>query len=116
RIGGAPRHRLAALDAVTGRATAWYPGADSTVRALVVGDSTVYVGGSFSSAGGQPRNRIAALDRATGGAIDWDPDAGGRPRPDVYALALGGSSLYVGGDFTVIGGALRVDLAALDLK
>src|SRR5213083_2507553 len=48
----------------------------------------------FTSIGGQVRNRIAALTVATGEAAAWDPNADGR----VLALAVKGSTVYVGGD------------------
>jgi len=97
------RNFIAALDA-TGAATSWDPDADGSVYALAVSGSTVYVGGDFScfkSSGDNPitRNFIAALD-ATGAATSWDPDADG----SVYALAVSGSTVYAGGDFTTIGG------------
>ena len=82
-IGGQTRNHIAALDASTGLATAWNPGADGRNRrngdvgALAVSGSTVYAGGYFTSIGGQTRNHIAALDASSGLATAWDPDANG---------------------------------------
>src|SRR5438128_2631663 len=63
---GQPRSRAAALDAVTGLATAWNPTATGSsnayVSALAVSGTTVYAGGAFTSIGGQPRTYMAALD------------------------------------------------------
>jgi hypothetical protein len=70
----------------------------------------VYAGGDFdgaSSIGGQARNRIAALD-AAGNAMDWNPNAS----DTVYALAVSGSTVYAGGQFTQIGGQARPYFAA----
>jgi len=64
--GGQSRGRLAAIDLATGTATAWNPGADSTVWSLLVNGGTVYAGGDFSQIGGAARNRLAALDATTG--------------------------------------------------
>ena len=61
--------------------------------------------------GGQTRNSIAALDGATGSATSWNPSAAGG---DVYAIAVSGSTVYVGGDFVNIGGQARSSIAALD--
>ena len=72
RIGGQARSGIAALDASSGRASAWNPHAqpaDSGVGALAVSGSTVYAGGKFQRIGGQARNGLAALDAATGRAI-----------------------------------------------
>jgi len=117
-IGGQPRVGIAALDTITGQATAWNPSAGGTyptVEALAVSGSTVYVGGSFTSIGGQPRVGIAALDAATGQATAWNPSAGGVTYPEVAALAVSGSTVYVGGGFTTIGGQPRNDIAAIDV-
>ena len=112
-VGGQPRSRIGALDATTGLATAWQPNADSTVRMLVTGGSVVYAGGDFSHVGGADHMRVAALDSATGNAAPWDLHAMGQGQ-NVYGLALHGPTLYVGGNFTEIGGQPRRNLAALD--
>jgi len=104
-IGGLTRNHIAALDAATGDATEWNPNANYEVSALAVSGSTIYAGGWFTNIGGQERNNIAALDAATGAATDWNPDAfGGDYYHYVYALAVFGSTVYAGGDFTSIGG------------
>jgi hypothetical protein len=112
-VNGQPRSRVAALDATTGLATAWQPDADSTVRALVTSDSIVYVGGDFTHVAGADHMRVAALSAATGIAVPWDVHAVGT-NENVYALALHDTTLYVGGNFTAIGGQPRRNLAALD--
>jgi hypothetical protein len=115
-IGGQYRSFVAALNASTGLATAWNPGADGTVRAFAVSGSTVYVGGAFTSIGGQSRTGIAALNAGTGLATAWNPDAndGYGNYACVYALVVSGSTVYVGGQFTSIGGVDRNGIAALD--
>jgi len=49
------------------------------------------------------RQNLAALDIATGAATAWNPGADG----SVLVLAPSGSSILVGGAFTVIGGQSR---------
>ena len=110
-IGGQTRSHIAALDAGTGLATAWNPGANGTVYALAVSGSTVYVGGGFGIIGGQPRSGIAALDSTTGLVTTWNPGGSG----GLQALAVSGSTVYVGGGFTSIGGQPRSRIAALDI-
>src|SRR5204862_289969 len=77
--GSLTRNRAAAVDATTGTATGWDPNANSSVRALAVSGSTVYLGGQFSGAnainGSLTRNRAAAVDASTGTATGWDPNA-----------------------------------------
>ena len=109
-IGGQSRSHIAALDAISGLATAWNPGADNIVFALAVSGSTVYAGGYFGTIGGQSRSHIAALDATSGLATTWNPGASSL----VYALAVSGSTVYAGGVFTSIGGQGRGRIAALD--
>jgi trimeric autotransporter adhesin len=109
-IAGQPRSNIAALDATTGTATDWNPGADGPATGISVSGSTVYACGNFGRIGGQTRFSIAALDAATGAATDWNPS----PNGSVYALAVRGSTIYAGGDFISIGGPRRSNIAALD--
>ncbi|HXJ65324.1 MAG TPA: hypothetical protein VNN79_16335, partial [Actinomycetota bacterium] len=115
-IGGADRNHIAALNAATGQATSWNPNANNSVIALAVSGSTVYAGGFFNgtnSIGGADRNFIAALDATTGNATSWNPNANN----NVLALAVSGSTVYAGGQFSgvnAIGGVDRNYIAALD--
>ena len=116
-IGGQSRNGIAALDATSGLATAWNPNPGGTylsVDSFAVSGSTVYVGGQFTFIGGQTRNNIAALDASSGAATSWNPNARGTSYPGVSALAVSGSTVYVGGQFTSIGGQARNNIAALD--
>ena len=81
------------------------------VNALAVSGSTVYVGGEFTTIGGQARNDLAALDASSGLATAWDPNAGDPSYSTVYALAVSGSTVYAGGNFTSIGGHYQPYLA-----
>ncbi len=115
-IGGQARNYLAALDGVTGAATAWNPNADDAVNAIAVRASnvtgeatTIYVGGDFQNVAGQPRHHLAALTPA-GAATAWDPS----PDEAVTSLALGTGTVHVGGSFNAIGGQPRNRIAALD--
>jgi hypothetical protein len=116
-IGGAQRTYIAALDASTGKATNWRPNANFTVTSLAVDGSTIYAGGYFTNIGWQNRNYIAALDANTGIATLWNPNANDRVNTLTMAPAISGersSTIYVGGQFTIIGGQFRNRIAALD--
>jgi predicted small secreted protein len=127
-IGGQRRNYIAALDATTGNVLAWSPKANAGVASIAVIGTTVYIGGRFTSIGGQSRNFIAALDATTGNALAWNPNANGGQAgevvltfanlvsegPGVYSLAVSGSTVYAGGNFTSIGGQSRNNIAALD--
>jgi beta-propeller uncharacterized protein DUF5122 len=100
-----------------------YP-AQASVRALAVSGSSLYVGGLFSAYRGvaNSANGIAKLDLASGtldttfsppGATSNGFDANSH----VDALAVAGSSLYVGGNFTAYEGVANSanGIAKLDL-
>ncbi|MEI6664278.1 MAG: delta-60 repeat domain-containing protein, partial [Actinomycetes bacterium] len=88
--------------------TSWNPNMNSTVYALAVSGSNVYLGGYFTTAGGTTRNRAAAI--ATDGTLqDWNPNM----NSDVNALAVSGSNVYLGGYFTTAGGTTRNRAAAI---
>ena len=72
-------------------------------------DGSVIFGGYFSNVNGVARARLARLQPS--GALDttWNP----APNGWVLALAASGSSLYVGGSFTSIGGYTRKYIAKL---
>ena len=112
-IGGERRNHIAAIDATSGKATAWDPNADGLVGALAVSGSRIYAGGFFRSIGGEARDDIAAIDAATGKVTSWAPEADPYST-SVTALAVPGSTVYVGGEFSSVGGQVRNNIAAID--
>jgi predicted small secreted protein len=120
KIGGRRRRCIAALDAQTGQATATQLNANNTVAVLAVSGSTVYVGGWFDSIGGRTRSGLAAIDMSTGEATGWNPNVRPVTIPDneqgVMTMAVSGSTIYVGGSFTRVGGQSREGLAAVDAQ
>ena len=110
-VGGTARNYAAAVD-TAGTLTSWNPdlnsGGRSTVSAIAVSGSNVYLGGSLTTVGGTTRNYAAAVDTA-GTLTSWNPDMNG----DVYAIAVSGSNVYLGGGFTTVGGTSRNNAAAV---
>jgi len=89
-------------------------GFDGRVRVAVAVGGTIYLGGAFTRATDVDgrvltRNRLTAVDAATGALLPWNPNAD----RTVYAMAVSGGTMYVGGDFTRVGGAARGRLAAV---
>jgi len=133
-IGGQPRSFIAALDTVTANASTWNPAADGRVFDLLLDGNTLYSAGEFSTIGGANRDFVAALDRTTGNATTWDARPQYIPsetvtttlglrahlavsapaaRGNIRKMVLDGTTLYVGGKFTAIGGRSRNNIAAL---
>lgn len=112
RAGGAVRYNLAGIDAASGTATAWDPGADTTVRAVSTSGTKIFVGGSFSWINGGPRKYVAALHRTT---LELDRDWVADASAPVNALAVdpNGGALYIGGEFVTLSGQDRKHLAAV---
>ncbi len=105
-LNGAPERALGAVDLATGARVAGFGAdvADKEVLALAVDGGQVYVGGSFTkvtdAAGTRTAPFLARFD-ATG-----RQDTGYAPGPNerVHALLATGSGVFVGGDFTTVGG------------
>ncbi|NCC53249.1 MAG: hypothetical protein EOM20_18835, partial [Spartobacteria bacterium] len=112
-----PRQNLAKLD-VEGRLDeAWRCDVSVTgtnipvVRALAVGGTNLYVGGTFEVIGGSGLLNLAIADVESGVPNEnWYPE----PNGTVHTLALTGNVLYAGGDFTQISGHNRYRLAKLN--
>jgi hypothetical protein len=112
-IKGVSRSRLAAVDLASGNVvTGFSANVNSNVYQLEVFQARLYVGGSFSNIGGSSRNRIAAVSTANG-AVDsgFNPNANNVVR--AIAASPDGARVYVGGEFTSIGGGSRSYIATL---
>jgi hypothetical protein len=86
-------------------------GMTNTVRAIAINGNDVYAGGDFVSAGGVSANGIARWD-----GTSWHPLADGvtgcnNCTPQVYAVAVNGSDVYVGGRFNTAGGVSASGIA-----
>ena len=112
-----PRHGMGSFDLGSGEPTAWTADlGGGFVYALLYDGVRLYAGGGFTSIGGENIAGLAAVDPDTA-AVDtgWTPDPQvGVGFPKVYALAVQGANLVVGGSFTSIGGEPRDDLATVD--
>jgi predicted small secreted protein len=86
------------------------PNPNSTVIALHLHGSTLYVSGWFSQIGGQPRQYLAAIDATTGAAASWSPN----PNSIVNSIIRDDNTVYVGGSFTIISGRAQNYFAMLD--
>ncbi|MEP7027307.1 MAG: FlgD immunoglobulin-like domain containing protein [Candidatus Eisenbacteria bacterium] len=117
QVGGLARSNLAAVDLASGAvSTTWVPNADNTVHYVGYLNGLVYIGGEFFGIAGTQRAHGGSFDGVTGGATQWQPNTDGT----IYSMALRYdvisliTTVYVGGSFTVCGGALRKNFALVD--
>ena len=107
------RSNLAAFSAVDG---ALLPilstGTDEPVLELSGRDTTLYVGGDFSTIQGQSRAHLAAIDVATGNVTPWNPAPDGPVRSIVPRP--GNATVYIGGGFATVGANARSHVAEVD--
>ncbi|HET7250263.1 MAG TPA: T9SS type A sorting domain-containing protein [Gemmatimonadales bacterium] len=108
--GGPGARYAAAFDEITGMLSAWDPRTNGEVFTFAATDSTIYVGGQFSSLGGVERHNVAALDAVTGEATPWNPDA----NHQVLALTVSGDAIYLGGYFSRLGAVPRHNIGVVD--
>ena len=109
----ASRANLAAFDKNTGVLIgAFRADTDGQVNALAIGGGKVFVAGTFSSIKGVARNRVAAVSPVNG-AVDptFNPNANGTVL--TIAAQKDGSTVYLGGEFTAVGGTSITRLVAV---
>jgi hypothetical protein len=86
-------------------------GWNTWVSALAVSGSDLYAGGSFVTVGGIPANCVAKWDGTNWSALGSGVSGGSLSGTYVSALAVSGSDLYVGGNFTTAGGKVSAYVA-----
>lgn len=107
--------RVLAFDQTTG-ASIWSTNLTGAVNDTTIAGTRLIVGGRLLQADGRT---VASLDLATG-AVDpaWIP-SGSLPVESsdaVNALAVSGTTLYVGGTFSTFGGEPRANAAAVNIS
>ncbi len=109
------RYNLAKLNKSTGTMTASFNAncpALGYVYSMLLHDSVLYVGGSFTSMGGQSRTNFACLDTNTGSAKLWFNH---NVNNVVYGLCKVSNNLCVVGNFTTINAQTRNRTAMVSL-
>ncbi|MEV4757169.1 delta-60 repeat domain-containing protein [Micromonospora sp. NPDC049559] len=122
-VNGVSRKNLVELDPMSGATVAsWTAHSDGgNIRAMKLHGGNLYLGGAFNWLNGVERHGVARIN-ATSGALDtgFVVDAtGGRNgvAPYVWTLDVSpdGGTLVIGGNFTVVNGVSRNQIALLEL-
>jgi len=111
-VNGISKIRIAAIDATSGAPTAFQADANAEVRALLINGSRVIAGGNFTTINTLARPKLADLDLTTGAPSSWAP-APSAPG-NIFSMALDGNVLYIGGNFTAVGGSPFTNIAAVN--
>ncbi|MGH7596997.1 MAG: PQQ-binding-like beta-propeller repeat protein [bacterium] len=108
----------AVLSTTTGAPNLKFPKVNGPIYVVTAdGADGWYIGGNFTKVGDFTRNWIAHLK--ADGTVDpnWNPNPTGSLISDpihIHVIVVSGSTVYVGGSFTSIGGQERRGLAALN--
>ncbi|MBK9097908.1 MAG: T9SS type A sorting domain-containing protein [bacterium] len=107
------RQRLAKLNSDGEVVTGWKADANGTVNTIANSEDHIYVGGVFTTIESETRNRLAKLEvDETGSELDadWTPGS----NSDVKSILSAGNYVYVGGNFSTIGGGSINKVAKLN--
>lgn len=114
----AHRNFVAAALASTGDVLPWVANTNAAVRAIAIRDTNVFVGGDFTIISHDGtlvgKIKLAAVNSTTGAITSWTANANNATSSRVNSLLMVGSTLYVGGTFTTIGGQNIRYLAAVN--
>lgn len=107
------RSHIMAFDAQTGKiSSSFVPKLDGEVQSLAASpDGNVFVGGGFKHVNGAAVSHLVKLSVSNGARISGFRAQASGP---VKTLKVSGGKLYVGGSFSVLSGAHRLMLGAVD--
>lgn len=87
----------------------------TTISAMALRTSTLYIGGSFVMVNGVARNRLAAVNATTGALLDWNPNVNNAVSAITLDPTGATTTIFVGGSFTsTTGNVIRRRAAAWD--
>ena len=112
-VNGVARGHVVAISASTGQVRKeWSANTDLPVYSLATWDRRVYLGGKFHEVNGRNRQHLAAVRHKEGKLYaNWAPTTNGIVRK--LALSPNKRRLYAAGNYSVISGKRRANLAAL---
>ncbi|WP_432949219.1 PKD domain-containing protein [Kribbella sp. CA-253562] len=122
-VNGTSQPRLARVNLANGSlVTTFRPSVNRQVYDIKLSGGRLYLGGLFTAVGGQARSVLAAVNPDTG-AVDpflnvpfAAPVRGAELQVDKFDITPDGSKLVAIGNFSLVGGQRRVQIAMLDLS
>ncbi|MEX0990112.1 MAG: hypothetical protein WD206_07440 [Actinomycetota bacterium] len=120
-IDGIKRRKVVKIDLATGNVvTAFKAAADGKVMDLAIANDRLYIAGQFKKINSIPREGFAAVDLNTGAvdanvAVPFTVPANGVRMVRKIEVTPDGSRLFAIGNFTIVGGLDRYQIAAIDL-
>lgn len=118
-ISGEERSFAAAYDATTDALLPWNPHFGGEVVSFAVNDETVYAASTERFFGGVERNNLVALNPVSGEPTSWNPytaNVEDWKTGIVYSIELYNGHAYIAGEFDVVNGESRTNLAAISLS
>ncbi len=109
------RSNILAFDATTGALVSGFaPTLDGPVQTLIPGPTpgTVLVAGGFKKLNGKSVQRVVLINLANGARVTSFKAAA--PNGKVWSMAAHDNRLYIGGNFTTVGGVAHSGFASLD--
>lgn len=93
--------------------TTWIPTPNAAVTAMATDGTHLFIAGNFNSVNGTNRSRLAKLLISSADPDEVDANWNPAPNNRVAALEYAAPSLYVCGEFSIIGGVVNNYLARL---
>lgn len=124
-VNGVVRNGLAAINQSSGVPTSWNPNStandQTSIYAMALVDTVLYVGGQFTSFGGESRTSLAAVGISGGELLPFNHTLTkntifGPVKPLIYTMARSASKLYIGGSLDSVDGNRRYGTAAFELS
>ncbi|MEO6036487.1 MAG: hypothetical protein ABIQ35_14640, partial [Verrucomicrobiota bacterium] len=115
-FGGVARQRAAALSLITGAALPWAPKFSAPVLTMAYGTNRIYVGGSFTNVNTTNfAQGLVAVDPIVGDLTPFNfLGTNVSQNTSIRSLIISSNTLYVGGDFTIVGSQPRRFVATVD--
>lgn len=113
-VNGMTRVMLAALATSNGTPTAWNPMIEGGAQRIAVNANEVLIAGDIAGVNWKPYNGLAVIEEST--RKFWPHPLQVPDGEDVLAMAVSGTTMYIGGSFSSINGVARKNLAAIDLS